>query len=54
MTVPIEPSADLRQFAQFLREMHIALLNVGFNEPQASAILGQVVFAGLLGGGTQR
>jgi hypothetical protein len=42
----VEPSADLRQAAAQMRQMFIALLNEGFEERQALAILGQVIAAG--------
>jgi hypothetical protein len=43
---PVEPSADLRQAAHQLREMFIALIQEGFDERQALAIIGHVLAAG--------
>lgn len=40
---PTEPSADLRQFASFLRQMYVALLNEGFVEREAFAIVGYLI-----------
>lgn len=42
---PIEPSADLRTFASFIRQMHIALVCEGFTEQQALVIVGQTIAA---------
>jgi hypothetical protein len=43
----VEPSAEIRQLAHFLREMHVALLEEGFSEKQALLILGQTLAAGM-------
>ncbi len=40
-----EPSADLRQMASFLRQMYVALINEGFTEREAVAVLGTVIAA---------
>lgn len=40
---PIEPSADLRQAANAIRQMYIALTLEGFTEHQALVIVGQVI-----------
>lgn len=42
---PREPSADMRYAANALREMFIALLNEGFSEDQALAIIGHIMRA---------
>lgn len=47
---PIEPSADLRQFASFFRQMYVALLEEGFDDRQALTIIGQTLAAQLGGG----
>lgn len=44
---PIEPTADMRQAANQLRQMFIALTLEGFTETQALVILGHML-------GTQR
>lgn len=41
--VPVEPSADLRQFASTLRQMYVALLAEGFTENEALAIIGHTL-----------
>lgn len=46
---PVEPSADLRTMAQFLRQTFIALTLEGFTEQQALTIIGQIVFSQLGG-----
>ncbi len=46
---PREPSADMRYAAKALREMHIALVNEGFTEEQALAIVGQILAARMPG-----
>lgn len=46
-----EPSADLRQFASFLRQMFVALRNEGFSEREALVILGSTVTAGFQSNG---
>lgn len=43
MNVPMEPSADIRQLAGALRQMFIALTDVGFEDRQALVIIGQVL-----------
>lgn len=40
MTAPTEPSQDVHRTAQYLRQLFIALLRVGFPERQALAIVG--------------
>lgn len=45
MTNPIEPSADLRQFASTMRQMFLALTADGFTEQQALVIIGQFLAA---------
>jgi hypothetical protein len=47
---PVEPSADLRQFAANMHQMFIALVNEGFTEQQALAVIGGWL-AAVLGGG---
>lgn len=44
---PKEASADLRQFAAQFRAMYLALVEEGFSEQQALAIIGQVIAAGI-------
>lgn len=39
------PSADMRQFAYNMRQMHAALVGEGFADHQALAIIGQVLAA---------
>ena len=41
----MEPSADLRQAANGVRQMFIALTMEGFTEAQALVIVGQVIAA---------
>lgn len=43
--VPMEPSADLRQMANMLRQMYIALTAEGFSEQQALIVIGQIIAA---------
>lgn len=42
---PIEPSADLRQLASFLRQTFLALVQEEFTEQQALVIIGQILAA---------
>ncbi|MCX5066664.1 hypothetical protein OOJ91_12320 [Micromonospora lupini] len=42
---PVEPSADLRQFASGVRQMFVALVNEGFTERQALAVIGTALAA---------
>lgn len=42
---PIEPSGDLRVFANFLRQMYLALIAEGFDDQQALTIIGQTLAA---------
>lgn len=42
---PIEPSADLREFALHLRQMYVALTLEGFTEQQAMVIIGTTLAA---------
>lgn len=46
----MEPSAAMRQLANQLRQMFVALTYEGFNEQQALVIIGQCI-AGQRGGG---
>lgn len=41
----VEPSAVNREFAIALRQMFVALVDEGFSDVQAVAIIGQVVAA---------
>jgi len=43
---PVEPSADLRTFANFLHQAYVALVAEGFTEKQALAVLGTVISEG--------
>lgn len=45
MTPPMEPAAELRQMANAVRQLFIALINEGFTEGQALTIVGQVIIA---------
>lgn len=40
---PIEPRADLRQAANELRQMYLALIQEGFSEREALTIIGQIL-----------
>lgn len=42
---PVEPSADLRQFASMMRQMYIALTMEGFTEHEALVVIGQILAA---------
>lgn len=42
---PIEPKADMRQAANDLRQMFIALTQEDFTEHQALVIIGQILAA---------
>ncbi len=42
---PIEPSADLRELANTLRQTYVALTQEGFTEEQALFIIGQIIAA---------
>ena len=53
MDGPVEASADLRMAAKNLRQLYLALIYEGFTEQQALAIVGNVVAAGIIGGGGQ-
>ena len=48
---PIEPAAFLREAASFWRQTYIALINEGFTEREAVAILGHIIAAGMSQGG---
>lgn len=37
---PVEPSADMREFAGTLRQMFVALIEQGFSEQEAFNIVG--------------
>lgn len=39
----VEPRAEIRMAAHELRELYVALLGEGFTQPEALAILGQIV-----------
>lgn len=47
MSAPIEPSADLRQFASFLRQTYVALVAEGFGPSEALTIVGQIIAANM-------
>jgi hypothetical protein len=55
MTIPVEPSADMRETAHTVREMYLALREQGFSEQQCCAIvgtmLGQAIASGQAGDG---
>jgi hypothetical protein len=42
---PIEPSADLRTFASWMRQTYVALTLEGFTEREALVIIGQLLAA---------
>lgn len=42
---PIEPAGDLRQMANILRQMYIALMAEGFTTQEALVIIGQCIAA---------
>ena len=44
---PVEPSADLREVASFWRQTYVALINEGFTEREAVAILGHIIAAAI-------
>lgn len=46
----IEPSAELRIFANMLRQMYIALQQEGFTTPEALTIIGHCIAANTGGG----
>ena len=50
---PVEPSADARIGAANLRQIFIALLAEGFTESQALVIIGQLILAQGMSGGTR-
>lgn len=43
----MEPSADLRQTANHLRQTFVALVQEGFTEQQALVIIGQILSAAI-------
>lgn len=50
---PIEPSADARQAAYQMRQMYLALINEGFPDDQALALVAQMILAAGMNGGHQ-
>lgn len=42
---PVEPAADLRQVANWIRQMYLALQQEGFTEQQSLVIVGQILGA---------
>lgn len=40
---PIEPSADLRTFANQMRQMFVALVAEGFTRDEALVVIGHVI-----------
>ena len=50
MNGPVEPSADLRQLANALRQAYVALTAEGFTSHEALIIVGQMLIAGSGGG----
>ncbi|MGH3933496.1 MAG: hypothetical protein ACRDS1_00690 [Pseudonocardiaceae bacterium] len=53
MSIPMEPSADMRQAANHLRQLYVALTREGFSEQQALVIIGQCI-AGQRGDGSKQ
>lgn len=49
----VEPSADMRQAASQLRQLFVALVNQGFDDRQALALVGQAVAAAVANQGGQ-
>ena len=47
MSVPYEPTADMRQVARTLRDMFQALIQEGFTEQHALVIIGQALSASI-------
>jgi len=45
----VEPSSDLRQWANFHRQMFVALTGEGFTEDQALTLVGEVLAAAIIG-----
>ena len=50
---PIEPSAEMRQLANVLRQMYVALLDQGFTVPEALQIIGYTLAANAGKGGAE-
>lgn len=50
MNGPVEPAAAFRGMARELRQVYIALINEGFTEHEALAIIGQIIAAQAGGG----
>lgn len=50
---PVEPAADLRQFAGSMRQMYIALVQEGFSQKEALTIMGHVLVASFKSGDQQ-
>lgn len=44
---PVEPSADMREFAHIMHQMFVALCAEGFTEQQAMGVLGQTIAANM-------
>lgn len=42
---PMEPSADMRELANNLRQMYVALTGEGFTAQEALTIIGQAITA---------
>jgi hypothetical protein len=49
---PVEPTADLRQLANILRQTYLALVQEGFTAQEALVIIGQILAANAAGGGS--
>lgn len=45
-----EPSSDSRAFARNMRQLFVALVQEGFTEVEALALVGQVIAASIIGG----
>lgn len=45
MTGKMEPTADLRQMANVLRQMYVALTDEGFSSTEALTIVGQILYS---------
>lgn len=40
---PVEPSSDVRQWAQIVRQSYVALVNEGFTPAESLFLIGQLI-----------